>query len=438
MADDSDIPPLEDMTEVLKQASAIRTGMLDTASGDKPTLKTGSVKDRAKVRKPVTAKAINLQAATAVAGQTVNCEVAVGGHKEKSTVTSVLPTTASATSSQPPKSTKASGASSGEVFGGLKKGFLFGGSSAASSHKKNVDPVKPAQLKAKTSDTAKKDSDIPFISPQSGKTQSDLTLDEVQQAMSEAKGLLDNPDWISDDLLDKVEKNELLLKRFADPHFMKALEEFQTNPVAAMEKYKGNKEVEKFLMEFCGLLGDHFTKLGDGSASTSRNTNPGVGDLPPPRVQKMPENLDKKPKPKIIELVDGESELVQFKEQTKDNDKKAAKITDIPDSEHSSKVAPELSLPKSTKRSAADIRLPTADKQADIQEIPADEDAKVKEVLNDPRVMETLLDPRIMNLIHLLQSDYKQAQRIVDTANGDFKEKITFLILKGLLKFQAD
>lgn len=70
-------------------------------------------------------------------------------------------------------------------------------------------------------------------------------------------------DWISDDLLDKVEKNELLLKRFADPHFMKALEEFQANPVAAMEKYKGNKEVEKFLMEFCGLLGmyRHFKSI---------------------------------------------------------------------------------------------------------------------------------------------------------------------------------
>ena len=62
-------------------------------------------------------------------------------------------------------------------------------------------------------------------------------------------------EWINDDLLNKVEGNELLLKRFADPNFMKALEEFQTNPEAAMAKYKGNKEVESFLLEFCGLLG---------------------------------------------------------------------------------------------------------------------------------------------------------------------------------------
>lgn len=76
-----DIPPLEDMTEVLKQASVIRTGMQDTVSGDKPTLKAGSAKDRAKVKKSVTAKAVNVQTAKAVTVETVNNGETVGDHK---------------------------------------------------------------------------------------------------------------------------------------------------------------------------------------------------------------------------------------------------------------------------------------------------------------------------------------------------------------------
>lgn len=99
---------------------------------------------------------------------------------------------ASRTSSQLPKSATVSGTSSGGMFGGLKKGFLFGGSSSSSSHKKNTQSVKPVELMTEKPERTKKEDDIPFISPKAGKTQSDLTIDEVQEAMSEVKGLLDN------------------------------------------------------------------------------------------------------------------------------------------------------------------------------------------------------------------------------------------------------
>lgn len=127
-------------------------------------------------------------------------------------------------------------------------------------------------------------------------------------------------------------------------------------------------------------------------------------------MQKIPEALDTKAKPKIIEIVDSESKSVKSRENTKENEK-AAKIIDCTGNEHSSKVTAGLSLPKTTKSPLADIRLHTQGEQADIQEVPVSEDAKVKEVLNDPQVMETLLDPRIKNLIHLLQADYEKAQR---------------------------
>lgn len=62
-------------------------------------------------------------------------------------------------------------------------------------------------------------------------------------------------DWVSDDLLSNIEKNETLAKRLADPTFMLALQEFQTNPTSASEKYKDNAEVQQFFMEFCNLMG---------------------------------------------------------------------------------------------------------------------------------------------------------------------------------------
>ena len=63
-------------------------------------------------------------------------------------------------------------------------------------------------------------------------------------------------DWITNDLLTKIEKNDSLSKRFSDARFMQALEEFQKDPEGAMQKYKGNEDVERFLQEFCGLLGE--------------------------------------------------------------------------------------------------------------------------------------------------------------------------------------
>ena len=80
----------------------------------------------------------------------------------------------------------------GGGFGGMKKGFLFGGppsnkpkqqSNAVSSSK--GDDKEPKKPKPKVKD------DLPYLKP-GAKTESGLTFNEVQTAMSEAKGLLDN------------------------------------------------------------------------------------------------------------------------------------------------------------------------------------------------------------------------------------------------------
>jgi hypothetical protein len=62
-------------------------------------------------------------------------------------------------------------------------------------------------------------------------------------------------DWVTEDLLGKVQNNETLLRGMSNPHFMQALAEFQSNPQAAMAKYQDNPEMQKFLKDFCGILG---------------------------------------------------------------------------------------------------------------------------------------------------------------------------------------
>lgn len=60
---------------------------------------------------------------------------------------------------------------------------------------------------------------------------------------------------MTDDLLSQIETNETLLKKFQDPKFMEAVNLFQTNPTAAMERYKNDKETQDAFMQFCGLMG---------------------------------------------------------------------------------------------------------------------------------------------------------------------------------------
>lgn len=52
------------------------------------------------------------------------------------------------------------------------------------------------------------------------------------------------------------------MKKLQDPKFMEAVQMFQTNPTAAMERYKDDKETQDAFMQFCGLMGKTFPSLG--------------------------------------------------------------------------------------------------------------------------------------------------------------------------------
>ena len=70
-------------------------------------------------------------------------------------------------------------------------------------------------------------------------------------------------DWVTEDLLTKIDQNPTLAKAFRDPALAKVLEEFHQNPQAVFKASQCNPEIQKFLQEFCGIMGDHFTSLAD-------------------------------------------------------------------------------------------------------------------------------------------------------------------------------
>ncbi len=63
------------------------------------------------------------------------------------------------------------------------------------------------------------------------------------------------------DLLSKIQSNPKFIQSFADPEIMQALALMQANPAQAKEKYKNNKKVTEFFVEFSKLMGQHFDVL---------------------------------------------------------------------------------------------------------------------------------------------------------------------------------
>ena len=82
--------------------------------------------------------------------------------------------------------------------------------------------------------------------------------------------VLTNLDWITEDLLKKIEGNPSLAKLLMDPKFTAALAQVQTDPMKAMAMLSSNPEMQKALQEFSGILGEHFSALGNSAAGMVR------------------------------------------------------------------------------------------------------------------------------------------------------------------------
>jgi hypothetical protein len=99
-----------------------------------------------------------------------------------------------------------------------------------------------------------------------------LHLKEVQEAMNDntnsAWNNLSNTEWSSPDLLNRISENPKLIAGMANPKFTAALEALKNDPQEAMKIFRDHEDVMEFLNEFCSLLGDHFTKLGEKETQT--------------------------------------------------------------------------------------------------------------------------------------------------------------------------
>ncbi|XP_062607146.1 uncharacterized protein LOC134268926, partial [Saccostrea cucullata] len=212
--DDDEVPPLEDMSEILQQAEVIRS-KVNSSQGKQsvdPSPR-GAVPQKGQgTKKP----------------------------KEKSSDTQKVKSAEKNASSTPSKSSSSS-------FGGFKKGFLFRGNNSSKSNSK-------ATSSSPSGSGARSSSDLPYITKKS--TSESRTLPEVQQTLSaEAQKIAQNKDeWLTDVLMKKIEANDALFKKLGDPRYVETVNQFQTDPVRAMEQYKDNKEIQDFLTSFCKVM----------------------------------------------------------------------------------------------------------------------------------------------------------------------------------------
>eukprot|EP00731_Ephydatia_muelleri_P032032 Em0023g539a len=102
-----------------------------------------------------------------------------------------------------------------------------------------------------------------------------LEIPEVQDAMKNAAPLLASREWVTDDLLEKIESHPLLSKAFRDPSLSQVLAEFQRNPEAMLKAAQGNQEMMQFLQEFSLLMGGHFAALSGKNAQGSKTAPEG-------------------------------------------------------------------------------------------------------------------------------------------------------------------
>ena len=99
----------------------------------------------------------------------------------------------------------------------------------------------------------------------SAKKNSDpLRLPEVQAAMS-SRLQSNASEWATPDLLDSISKRHPnLASGISNPRYMHALREMQANPKQTLDRLKSSDpEIFAWLTEFCGVMGEHFCKLGE-------------------------------------------------------------------------------------------------------------------------------------------------------------------------------
>ena len=176
--------------------------------------------------------------------------------------------------------------------------------------------------------------------PSSNDKNNPLHLPEVQSAM--LSHLQTNSDqWATPDLLDTITQNHPKLARgMNDPRYMAALQCMQTNPKETLERLKETSpDIVDWLMEFCGVMGEHFIKLGgEESSEGSKDAHVPPGIIGAEKIREMGP-LEKK----ALEKHQQEKENNKQKKQQNDDDGGHRSATTKPDEILDSQVSSILS-----------------------------------------------------------------------------------------------
>ncbi|EDO38750.1 predicted protein [Nematostella vectensis] len=344
-SDDEDIPPLEDMSDLVEKINNIRDIKFDSKPHSTPT---------------------------------TTCRT------QPEASDSGLNTAASKSTS---KHSKASDSTT-DTFGGFKKGFLLSSKPSKSQQK----------IPLTTSAATQKCDDIPFIKPNTEAAKNERQIPEVQEAMKSGIPLLDNKDWITGDLLEKLQSNPALFKKLMDPRFSQALAQLQSNPWEAFASLQGDPEMQVALQEFCSLMGQHFTQLGDKDDHSVANEGSKQSlRILGCEVLLFIKNINLRKNPFLIREREAQEEAIGLVERT--------------------------STVHGTKN-------PTASSS---QQPSAADEKQMKEILSRPDVKLTLQDQQIQGIIGLLRSNPEAAHRQLQKASPEVQSKLRVLIDAGLL-----
>ena len=80
--------------------------------------------------------------------------------------------------------------------------------------------------------------------------------------------------WMTPDLLSKLKDNPTFIQSLSDPEIMQAVGLMQANPTVAKEKYKDNKKITEFFVEFSKLMGGHFEQLSKKQEEKKKTVKP--------------------------------------------------------------------------------------------------------------------------------------------------------------------
>lgn len=171
--------------------------------------------------------------------------------------------------------------------GGFKKGFFGGGGATKKSGKPPASSAKPSAS----------DEQIPTITAKKDakkKAGGGVVLDDVQRALREEEERnplmqqLKGGEWATDDLMGKLQSNPILLRGLQNPKCQEAMQLMQSDPTAAKKKFEHDAEVGAFMQAFSAVMAEHFTRLGEQQAKEEAQKNPPPVPIPEGNVEVGP------------------------------------------------------------------------------------------------------------------------------------------------------